>query len=53
MADGKGGDGGQTFEQHVRELVDAGLITQETARAALALTASAPATPKRGKQGAR
>jgi twitching motility protein PilT len=53
MADGKGGGGSQTFEQHVLELVDAGLVTEETARAALALAAPVPAPQKRGKQGGR
>jgi twitching motility protein PilT len=52
MADGKAG-GGQTYEQHLRELVDAGLVTQDTARAALALATPTSAAGRRGKQGGR
>jgi twitching motility protein PilT len=49
MADGRKQHGTQTYHQHVRELVDAGLIDDETARAALALVKAAPAvTGKRG-----
>jgi hypothetical protein len=38
MADGKKQFGTQTYEQHLAELVEAGLITQETSKAAVALT---------------
>ncbi len=37
MADGKKQFGTQTYEQHLAELVEAGLITQETSKAAVAL----------------
>ncbi len=49
MADGRKQLGTQTFEQHVNELVSAGLITAETAKAALSLIAPGP-TPKRGSK---
>jgi twitching motility protein PilT len=49
MAEAKG-DGMQTFEQHLAELVSGGRVTSETAKAA---GASTPAQPgKRGKQAA-
>ena len=52
MADGDRKGGGQTYEQHLGELVESGLITPETSRAAVAVTSSAPAAGKRGgKQG--
>jgi len=49
MAEGRKQLGTQTFDQHVNELVSAGLITAETAKAALSLVASAP-TSKRGSK---
>jgi twitching motility protein PilT len=49
MADGRRHNGSQTYQQHVAELVEAGLITDETAKAALALV-SPGAAGKRGKQ---
>jgi twitching motility protein PilT len=49
MADSRKQLGTQTFEQHVQELVAAGLITVETSRAALSLGGPAPA----GKRGSR
>jgi twitching motility protein PilT len=48
MSDGRQQLGSQTFDQHLAELVEAGLITQETARAALSMTGPAPASPKKG-----
>jgi twitching motility protein PilT len=48
MTDGRKQLGTQTFEQHVAELVEAGLITQDTAKAALSMGAPAPASPKKG-----
>jgi twitching motility protein PilT len=52
MAEGKKQVGTQTFEQHVAELVAGGLITQETAKAAVALvgTSSSVTPPKRGSK---
>jgi len=51
MADGRKQHGTQTYEQHAGALVEAGLITQETAKAAVALVgASAPAPAKRGSK---
>jgi twitching motility protein PilT len=49
MADGRRHNGSQTYQQHVAELVEAGLITDETAKAALALV-SLGVAGKRGKQ---
>ncbi len=51
MTDGRKPHGSQTYQQHVTELIEAGLITEETAQAALALVSPAP-TGKRGKQAA-
>jgi twitching motility protein PilT len=53
MADKAGGS--QTYERHLAELVESGLITPETSRAAVALTSpAAGAGGKRaGKQGGR
>ena len=53
MADGRAQLGTQTYEQHVRDLVEAGLITPETAKAAVSLGAG-PAAPaaKRGRASA-
>jgi twitching motility protein PilT len=45
MADGKKQLGTQTYEQHVAELIDAGLITQDTGRAAIALVGASAAVP--------
>jgi twitching motility protein PilT len=54
MADGKKQLGTQTYEQHVAELVEAGDITPDTAKTALALVGASPATPapKRGSKAA-
>ncbi len=52
MADGKKSLGTQTYEQHVAELVEAELITSDTAKAALAMTPSAPLAPKRAGKSA-
>ena len=49
MAEGRKQLGTQTFDQHVNDLVSAGLITAETAKAALSLVAPAP-TLKRGSK---
>jgi twitching motility protein PilT len=51
IANGRKQDGSQTYQQHVAELLDAGLITDDTAKAALALISPALAG-KRGKQAA-
>jgi len=48
MSDGRKQLGSQTFEQHLADLVDAGLITSETSRAALSLTGPASAPSKKG-----
>ncbi|HEU5040130.1 MAG TPA: PilT/PilU family type 4a pilus ATPase [Gemmatimonadales bacterium] len=48
MADGRKQSGSQTYEQHLAELVEAGLIADDTARAALALSSRAAAGGKRG-----
>jgi twitching motility protein PilT len=48
MADGRKQHGTQTYHQHVEELIEAGLIDQETARAALALVKAPAAAGKRG-----
>jgi twitching motility protein PilT len=50
MADGRKQQGSQTYRQHLEELVEAGLITQDTAKAAHALT-KPPSTG--GKRGAK
>jgi twitching motility protein PilT len=52
MADGKKQLGTQTYEQHVAELIDAGVITQDTGRAAIALVGASAAVPapKRGSK---
>jgi twitching motility protein PilT len=50
LADAKG-EGMQTFEQHLSELVTGERITSDTAKVAVIPTA-APAPAKRGKQGA-
>ena len=48
MADGREQLGTQTFDQHLAELVEAGLITQETSTAALSMGAPPTASPKKG-----
>ncbi len=50
MAEGRKPLGTQTFEQHVDELVEAGLITSETAKAALAVVAPRVTSTKRGSK---
>jgi twitching motility protein PilT len=53
MAEGRKQLGTQTFEQHIEDLVEAGLITSETAKAALSVGASpGPSAKKSGKQAA-
>ncbi len=54
MADGKKQLGTQTYEQHLAELIDAGLITQDTAKAAVALVGASVAAPasRRGSKAA-
>lgn len=49
MADGRKQHGSQTYEQHVAELIEAGTITGETARAAVAATRPAGAGKRSGK----
>jgi twitching motility protein PilT len=52
MADGRKQQGSQTYEQHVADLIEAGTITPETAKAASAASArSAPAAKRGGKSG--
>jgi twitching motility protein PilT len=48
MADGRKQHGSQTYQQHVDELVEANLITSDTAKAALALIAPPSSGGKRG-----
>jgi twitching motility protein PilT len=52
MAEGRKQFGTQTFEQHVAELAEAGLITQETAKAALSMSTPMSTSPKKSKQAA-
>jgi len=52
MAEGRKQFGTQTFEQHVAELAEAGLITQETAKAALSMSTPVSTSPKKSKQAA-
>jgi len=52
MAEGRKQFGTQTFEQHVAELAEAGLITQETAKAALSTSTPMSTSPKKSKQAA-
>jgi Tfp pilus assembly pilus retraction ATPase PilT len=52
IADGRQA-GSQTFEQHLAELVDGGLISAETSRAAITTSAAAPSSAKRGGKGGR
>ena len=54
MADGRKSIGTQTYAQHTADLVEAGLLTADTARAAVSLSApSAPTTVKRGSKPAQ
>jgi len=48
MAEGRKQLGTQTYEQHVADLVEAGIISDETARAALALAVPTSTPAKRG-----
>lgn len=48
MAEGRKQHGSQTYQQHVQDLIEAGLINEETAAAALALATPRPAGNKRG-----
>jgi twitching motility protein PilT len=50
MAEGRKQLGTQTFEQHLAELVETGLITPDTAKAALATVAPSLASTKRGSK---
>ncbi|MGH7535409.1 MAG: type IV pilus twitching motility protein PilT [Gemmatimonadales bacterium] len=50
MSDGKKQLGMQTYEQHVGELEREGLITSETAKAALAMATPTPTGGKRGSK---
>ena len=54
MSDGKKQLGTQTYEQHVAELIEAGEITADTGKSALALVGASPAAPatKRGSKAA-
>jgi twitching motility protein PilT len=52
MADGKQA-GSQTYEQHLAELVESGLITTETSRAAFTTASPSPTGKRGGKQGGR
>jgi twitching motility protein PilT len=48
MSEGRKQLGSQTFDQHLADLVEGGLISQETSRAALSVTGAAPAPSKKG-----
>ncbi len=52
MADGRKELGSQTFDQHLEELIEAGLITGEVQKAALATAGNAFAGPRRTKRAA-
>jgi len=52
MADGRKELGSQSFDQHLDELIEAGLITAETHKAALATAGNAFAGPRRPKRAA-
>jgi twitching motility protein PilT len=52
MADGRKELGSQTFDQHLEELIEAGLITAEVQKAALATAGNAFAGPRRTKRAA-
>jgi twitching motility protein PilT len=47
MAEGRKDLGSQTFDQHLDELIEAGQITAETRRTALATAGNAFASPRR------
>lgn len=53
MADGRESLGTQTFEQHTEDLVEAGLITPETAKVAVSMSAPAAPVSKRGAKQAQ
>ncbi|MFL5472412.1 MAG: type IV pilus twitching motility protein PilT [Gemmatimonadales bacterium] len=50
MADARKDLGSQTFEQHLEELIETGMITAETQKTALAAAGNAFAGPKRTKR---
>jgi twitching motility protein PilT len=50
MADGRKELGSQTFDQHLEELIEAGLITADTQKAALATAGNAFPGPRRTKR---
>src|SRR3954468_16702955 len=52
MADGRKELGSQSFDQHLDELIEAGLITAEVQKAALATAGNAFAGPRRTKRAA-
>jgi twitching motility protein PilT len=52
MTDGRKDLGSQTFEQHLEELIEAGLITAEIQKAALATAGNVFPAPKRPKRAA-
>jgi twitching motility protein PilT len=52
MADGHKDLGSQTYEQHLQELLDAGQITDDTRRAALAAAGTAFVSGRRPKRAA-
>jgi twitching motility protein PilT len=52
MGDGRKELGSQTFDQHLEELIEAGLITADTQKAALATAGNAFPGPKRTKRAA-
>ena len=50
MAEGRKDLGTQTYDQHLDELIEAGLITADTQRAALMTAGNAFATSRRSKR---
>jgi twitching motility protein PilT len=48
MADGRRQGGSQTYEQHLADLVEQGLVSPETARVAAAVSTPSPGAGKRG-----
>ena len=48
MADGRKQSGSQTYRQHLEDLVEAGLVSADTAKAAHALTKPSSPVGKRG-----
>jgi Tfp pilus assembly pilus retraction ATPase PilT len=48
MADGRKQQGSQTYRQHLEEMVEGGVITQDTAKAAHAVTKPPASSGKRG-----